>query len=155
MTFVKTVSGTAVRVEDVRLVRREPNSDEVTLCLDGGDEHKAAGDTWLIATRSSSVQILPAHRGTFVLHACVENGKVSVGRETVIAWAVYEVGGVDPVTFTGVNQALDFCPTVLHPDGSVHDISGFFESYDQWLEEVRRENAKPIAGKASGSTSVH
>ena len=150
MTFVRTLSGTEVRVEAVHRVRRESGLfGRVTLCLENGAEYEADCDAWLEARRTNTVRFVPANPGTFVLSHSVEDGNLRVLRDTIIAWAIYDIG-CDPVTFSGVLKTHDHLSDILQPDGSVRNESEYFGSYENWYQNALAQHAKSARLNSNG-----
>ena len=138
MTFLETSDGSFVRIDRIREVLPKCKS-EVILMLEGGVRRSAPKHAWRNALWSLSHHVVPAAPGTVLLNIVRGCGQPWILRQPVLAWGVGPGGFADAVTSTGVFRTDYNCPAILTPDGRVEDQMGFYESYEQWLEEVLEE----------------
>ena len=135
MTFIRTLDDEFVRVGDVRSVK-VLSIHVVLLTLENGDTKRCNQAAWTDAHDRDGRKFFPALAGSFLLHYGRTEGRVWVAREPILAWAVSQTGCVEPVSTSGVFRSDKSYRACLHPDGTVHDGMGLYETYDAWIAEV-------------------
>lgn len=107
--------------------------------LPDGSVFTASKELFREALNHSATSVVPAAPGTYELHDSVDDGKLLVSRTAIIAWVIDSVGDVTPLTAASCGTPHNYCPTILHPDGSVDHILSHHASYDQWLTYVQEQ----------------
>lgn len=85
--------------------------------------------------------VIPAQPGFFTLNGArddtVTEGSL-VFRTPIIAWAVEDEGGILPVTPHDYGWG-DNHGAILHPDGTVENMFGAWDTVDAWLRDAKRD----------------
>jgi len=138
VSFLKTDEGAFVALSDVREAR--PNSKmQIAVKMRSGEERTVSRAEWDEAYLHARTHVVPATQGTVLLHAVRDGKKDWIVRQPVLAWRVSVDGTADAITTTGAVRMADSCPAFQMPDGTVEDILGFYDSYEDWLAAVRAD----------------
>jgi hypothetical protein len=135
--------------EDSQVVTKVTFSEEgggrLTFHLSNGDVYSASNAKFREALSHFERSVMQAAPGTYELQEQFENGELHVRKLAVIGWVVSWNGCVTPLTATSRHASSGHAPTILHPNGSVDHILSHHDSYDQWLDYVKKSRTQEAA----------
>jgi hypothetical protein len=147
--FVEAADGAYISLAAILEVRSGDKPETAILRLSTGEVRTATWEKWRTAVSGGSQKLVPAEPGTYLLYYGVNEGQPWFLRSPIIAWAVDGFGFVEPVRSDAIATTSEFCPTVLHPDGSVESVLGFWPTYEDWVEGMIADCPISPRGKPS------